>query len=72
MKVRIPKHSEFVIAIDDAETRQEECWEKLQQIVTDYEKEGKSVYTPTFIEDNEEKVKELQKEYKFTYTIELK
>ena len=56
MKVRIPKHREFVIAIDDAETRQEECWEKLQQIVTDYEKEGKSVYTPTFIEDNEEKV----------------
>jgi hypothetical protein len=72
MKVRIPKHREFVIAIDDAETRQEECWEKLQQIVTDYEKEGKSVYTPTFIEDNEDKVKELQKEYKFTYTIELK
>ena len=72
MKVRIPKHREFVIAIDDAETRHEECWEKLQQIVTDYEKEGKSVYTPTFIEDNEEKVKELQKEYKFTYTIELK
>ena len=72
MKVRIPKHREFVIAIDDAETRQEECWEKLQQIVTDYEKEGKSVYTPTFIEDNEEKVKELQKDYKFTYTIELK
>lgn len=72
MKVRIPKHREFVIAIDDAETRQEECWEKLQQIVTDYEKEGKSVYTPSFIEDNEDKVKELQKEYKFTYTIELK
>ena len=72
MKVRIPKHREFVIAIDDAETRQEECWEKLQQIVTDYEKEGKSVYTSTFIEDNEDKVKELQKEYKFTYTIELK
>ena len=72
MKVRIPKHREFVIAIDDAETRQEECWEKLQQIVTDYEKEGKSVYTPTFIEDNEDKVKELQKEYSFTYTIELK
>ncbi|MBE6898040.1 MAG: methylenetetrahydrofolate dehydrogenase [Ruminococcaceae bacterium] len=72
MKVRIPKHREFVIAIDENETRQEECWDKLQQIVTDYEKEGKSVYTPTFIEDNEEKVKELQKEYKFTYTIELK
>ncbi len=72
MKVRIPKHREFIIAIDDAETRQEECWEKLQQIVTDYEKQGKSVYTSTFIEDNEEKVKELQKEYKFTYTIELK
>ncbi|MBP1580767.1 MAG: methylenetetrahydrofolate dehydrogenase [Oscillospiraceae bacterium] len=72
MIVRIPKHREFVITIDEKETRQEECWDKLQQIVTDYEKEGKSVYTPTFIEDNEEKVKELQKEYSFTYTIELK
>ena len=57
MKVRIPKHREFVSTIDEKETRQEECWDKLQQIVTDYEKEGKSVYTPTFIEDNEEKVK---------------
>ena len=35
-----------------------------------YQKEGKSVYTPTFIEDNEEKVKALQQEYEFTYTIE--
>ena len=38
----------------------------------DYEKEGKSVYTPSFIEDNEDKVKALQNEYNFTYTIELK
>ena len=73
MKVRIPKHREFVISIEEPEeARHQECWEKLRQILTDYEKEGKSVYTPTFIEDNEDKVKALQQEYKFTYTIELK
>ena len=33
-------------------------------------KKGKSVYTPTFIEDNEDKVKALQEQYEFTYTIE--
>ena len=44
--------------------------EKLQEIMDDYKKEGKSVYTKTFIEDNEEKVKALQAEYEFTYTIE--
>ena len=30
------------------------------------------VNTPTFIEDNEDKVKALQQEYGFAYTIELK
>ena len=49
-----------------------ECWEKLEAILEDYKKEGKSVYTPTFIEDNEDKVKALQQEYGFAYTIELK
>ena len=44
--------------------------EKLQQIMTEYKKQGKSVYTPTFIEDNEDKVKALQEQYNFTYTIE--
>ena len=43
---------------------------KLQEIMEAYKKEGKSVYTPTFIEDNEDKVKALQKQYEFTYTIE--
>lgn len=43
---------------------------KLEQIVKDYTKDGKSKFSPTFIEDNEEKVKELQKEYNFTYDIE--
>ena len=38
----------------------------------EYKKQGKSVYTKTFIEDNEEKVKALQAEYEFTYTIEEK
>ena len=45
---------------------------KLEAILEDYKKEGKSVYTPSFIEDNEEKVKALQAEYGFEYTIELK
>lgn len=70
MKVRIPKHREFAITIDDKEEpRHQECWDKLNAIVKEYQKQGKSVYTSTFIEDNEEKVKQLQKEYKFTYEI---
>lgn len=73
MKARIPKHKEFIINLDPkTEPRHEECWEKLTEILDDYKKQGKSVYTPTFIEDNEDKVKELQKEYTFTYTIEEK
>lgn len=72
MKVRIPKHREFVINMDEKDPRYDECWNKLNQILRDYQqKEGKSVYDETFIEDNEEKVKALQEEYKFTYTIEL-
>ncbi len=71
MKARIPKHREFIISIDEKEEpRHQECWDKLNQIVKDYQKQGKSVYTETFIEDNEEKVKALQQEYKFSYTIE--
>lgn len=50
--------------------KKDECWDKLQEIMEAYKKEGKSVYTPTFIEDNEDKVKALQKQYEFTYTIE--
>ena len=44
----------------------------INAILEDYKKEGKSVYTPSFIEDNEDKVKALQAEYGFEYTIELK
>ena len=73
MKARIPKHREFIIALDEqTEPKASECWDKLQEIMDNYKKEGKSVYTETFIEDNEEKVKALQKEYNFTYTVELK
>ncbi len=73
MKARIPKHREFIINLnEETEERANECWAKLQEIMDAYQKEGKSVYTSTFIEDNEEKVKALQKDYKFTYTIELK
>lgn len=70
MKARIPKHREFVIDIPEGYEKADECWEKLQQIMTEYKKQGKSVYTPTFIEDNEDKVKALQEQYNFTYTIE--
>lgn len=73
MKSRIPKHREFVIKIEeDTQERSDECWAKLREIMDAYKKQGKSVYTPSFIEDNEDMVKELQKEYKFSYTIELK
>ena len=73
MKVRIPKHREFVINLEKtAEERRDECWEKLEAILEEYKKQGKSVYTSTFIEDNEDKVKALQQEYGFEYTIELK
>lgn len=73
MKARIPMHREFIIDFgkDSDEARNEEAWQKLNQILEDYKKEGKSVYTPTFIEDNEEKVKALRAEYGFTYTVEL-
>lgn len=72
MKVRLPKHREFVIEMDESDPKYNECWNKLNSILKDYQKEqGKNVYDETFIEDNEEKVKALQEEYKFTYTIEL-
>ena len=72
MKARIPKHREFIIQFAEDYEKQEECWDKLQEIMDEYKKQGKSVYTKTFIEDNEEKVKALQAEYEFTYTIEVK
>ena len=74
MKARIPKHREFIIAFpeDMAQSRQDEAWDKLNQIVEDYKKEGKSVYTPTFIEDCKDKVDALKAEYGFDYTIELR
>lgn len=73
MKARIPKHREFVIDIkEEDQARQNACWDKLNDILTQYKKEGKSVYTETFIEDNEEKVKALQQEYQFEYSIEWK
>ena len=50
MKARIPKHREFVINLETtAEERREECWAKLEAILEDYKKEGKSVYTPSVI-----------------------
>ena len=73
MKARIPKHREFFINLEKtAEEKREECLAKLEAILEDYKKDGKSVDTPSFIEDNEDKVKALQAEYGFEYTIELK
>lgn len=72
MKARIPKHREFIISFAEDYEKQDECWEKLKKILDDYKAEGKSVYTKTFIEDNEDKVKALQQEYEFNYTIEEK
>ena len=69
MKVILPKHREFLIKFEDGYDRADEAWEKLNAIVKDYSVDGKSIYTPTFIEDNEQKVKDLQKEYEFTYEI---
>lgn len=74
MKARIPKHREFLISFpeDMDQARQDEAWGKLNQILEDYKKEGKSVYTPTFIEDCQNKVDALKAEYCFDYTIELR
>ncbi len=63
MKVRLPKHREFLIKFADGYEKEDEAWQALNQIVADYSKDGKSVYTPTFIEDNEDKVKALQEQY---------
>lgn len=73
MKARIPKHKEFVIDLrEENDERADECWEKLNSILEDYKKIGKSVYSETYIEDNEEKVKALQVDYNFTYTVKEK
>lgn len=74
MKAHVPMHREFIIDFPDGsdEQRNQEAWGKLNEILEDYKKEGKSVYSPTFIEDCEDKVKALQEEYGFTYTIELR
>ena len=69
MKVRIPKHKEFLIKFEDNYPLADEAWEELNKIVKDYSVDGKSVYTPTFVEDNEDKVKALQEKYEFTYEI---
>lgn len=69
MKVRLPKHREFLIKFEDKYEKADEAWEALNQIVKDYSVDGKSIYSETFIEDNEDKVKALQEKYEFTYEI---
>lgn len=69
MKVRLPKHREFLIKFEDGYDKEKEAWAELEQIVKEYSVDGKSVYTPSFIEDNEDKVKALQEKYEFTYEI---
>ena len=55
-----------------SQEKADEGWEKLTALLEDYKKahNGQSVYSPTFIEDLEPAVKELQAEYGFTYTVE--
>ena len=69
MKVRLPKHREFLIKFEQGYEKEAEAWEELNKIVKDYSVDGKSIYSPTFIEDNEEKVKALQEKYDFNYEI---
>ncbi len=69
MKVRLPKHREFLIRFEDGYALEKEAWEELNNIVKEYSVDGKSIYSPTFIEDNEDKVKALQEKYEFTYEI---
>ena len=69
MKVRIPTHREFLIKFAEDYDKQDEAWAELNKIVEEYSVDGKSVRTPTFIEDNEDKVKALQEKYEFTYEI---
>ena len=69
MKAILPKHKEFLIKFEEGYEKEAEAWEALNQIVKDYSVDGKCVYTPTFIEDNEDKVKALQEKYEFTYEI---
>ena len=69
MKVRIPKHKEFLIKFEDGYPQEKEAWDELNKNVKNYSVDGKSVYSPTFIEDNEDKVKALQEKYEFTYEI---
>ena len=56
-------------------SRQQVCTEIINlQAILNLPKDvyKRQVYTPSFIEDNEDKVKALQAEYGFEYTIELK
>ena len=56
MKVRLPKHREFLIKFADGYDKADEAWEELNKIVKDYSVDGKSIYSESFIEDNEAKV----------------
>ena len=58
-----------MIRFEDGYLLEKQAWAELEQIVKDYSVDGKSIYTPTFIEDNEDKVKALQEKYEFTYEI---
>ncbi|PWM46489.1 MAG: methylenetetrahydrofolate dehydrogenase [Clostridiales bacterium] len=72
MKVKLPEHREFIIEMDENDPKYDECWDELQQIMKEYQKTGGSVYTPSFIEDNEDKVKVLKEKYGFNYKIEMR
>ena len=45
MKVRLPKHREFLIKFEDGYDKADEAWEALNQIVKGYSVDGKSIYS---------------------------
>ena len=42
MKVRIPKHKEFLIKFEDGYPQEKEAWDELNKIVKDYSVDGKA------------------------------
>lgn len=57
---KITQAQRILIKFEDGYDKADEAWEELNKIVKDYSVDGKSIYSESFIEDNEAKVKALQ------------
>lgn len=66
---KITQAQRILIKFEDGYDKADEAWEELNKIVKDYSVDGKSIYSESFIEDNEAKVKALQEKYEFKYEI---